>query len=251
MIIDFENLIIIFLVILLLIIIINTKEKFFNTTNDKFIDYRVIYMKTSNNIDRIQQINDMQNKLGKKINFFDAVVGKEVDLNNLKLYHRDLKFNFNYKYIGEIGCYLSHFMLIKESINSNYEYTVIFEDDFYIRDANFDKDLSKSLELLKEKNVNFDILYLGNIFENKGDHIINNIYSANTTTQLLGTHAYLINNKSASKIVDKLLNMDCAIDHKFSRSNMTNVLDILVFYPSIVKTNEDLVSIIHPETKAF
>ncbi len=241
---------IIICLVILLFLFISVKEKF-TQFNDNFIDYRVIYMKTNNNMDRLNQINLMQEKLGKKLNFFDAVVGKNVNLNKLDVYDPNITLNFKYKYIGEIGCYLSHYMLIKEAINSPYSYTVVFEDDFNISDNNFNEKLTKSLKTLENMNINFDMLYLGNILENKGEPITDNIYRASKTTQLLGTHAYLINNKSAKKILSNLNNIDCAIDHKFSRSNMTNKIDVLVFNPSIIKANGDLISIIHPENKAF
>jgi GR25 family glycosyltransferase involved in LPS biosynthesis len=51
---------------------------------------------------------------------------------------------------------------------------------------------------------------------------------------LWGTHAYLINNKNAKKIYNKLLNMDLAIDNKFKKLIDDKELNGLTIYPILV-----------------
>ena len=48
------------------------------------------------------------------------------------------------------------------TFNVNKKYTVIFEDDFKI--------------VTKKLNDNFDIIFLGNLYESKSEKIIDNIY---------------------------------------------------------------------------
>ena len=52
-------------------------------------------------------------KLNKKINIFDAVIGKNININKLDEYDKNIKLNYKFKTKTELGCYLSHLMLIK------------------------------------------------------------------------------------------------------------------------------------------
>jgi GR25 family glycosyltransferase involved in LPS biosynthesis len=115
----------------------------------------------------------MSNKLNKDIKIFEAI--KITNTTNILYYDKNIKFNFTYKFINEVGCYLSHLLLIKSLINSKYKYSVIFEDDFYIKNNNFENELNKILNKLSS----FDILYLGNSHNNHGSHYIDNIYNIN------------------------------------------------------------------------
>ncbi len=67
------------------------------------------------------------------------------------------------------------FNVDKKAINSNKKYTVIFEDDFEI--------ISKDLDT-KKVNDNFDIVYLGNLYESKSNKIIDDIYRKNNIIPL-------------------------------------------------------------------
>ena len=144
-------------------------------------------------------------------------------------------YNFNYRYKGEIGCYLSHLMLIKSLLNINTGYTVIFEDDFKIIDNNLDLKIN---DILSSIDIDFDILYLGNLNNNHSNLYKNNIYYINLQQPLWGTHAYLINNKNIKKIYNSLLNMDKAIDNKIKENFDNKILNGLVIYPNLVNQNE-------------
>ena len=229
-----------FILLLLFLYMVNYEN--FKEVSDEDISYNVIHIKKNNDV-RYKQILEMEKILGRKINFFDGVFGKDVDLNNLSIFDNNLTFNFIYRYIGEVGCYLSHFMLIKECINSSAEYSVIFEDDFVINDPNFHNNLKKTLQKI---TIDFDMLYLGNITENRGEHIIDNIYYPNRNQQILGTHGYLIKNKNALKILKALYDINMPIDHKFRVEFVKNNLNVLMLYPSIVVANNTIGSIIHP-----
>ena len=221
---------------------VNIKDEFVNIKDEDII-YNVIHIKKNNDL-RYNQILQMEKLLGKKIYFFDGIYGKNIDLNNLSIFDNNLSFNFNYRYIGEVGCYLSHFMLIKQCINSHANYSVILEDDFIINDSNFNNQLKETLEKI---TIDFDMLYLGNITENRGEQIVDNIYYPNRNEQILGTHGYLIKNKNALKILKALYNINMPIDHKFRVEFLKNNINILMLYPSIVVANNSIGSIIHPD----
>jgi GR25 family glycosyltransferase involved in LPS biosynthesis len=216
-------------------------ENFIETVDDD-ISYNVIHIKKDNEL-RYNQILEMENKLGRKINFFDGIHGKNTDIKKLDIFDKNITFNFNYRYIGEVGCYLSHFMLIKQCINSPCKYSVIFEDDFVISDPNFHNNLKSTLDKI---NIDFDMLYLGNITENRGEKLIDNIYYPDKNQQILGTHGYLIKNSNASKILKALYNINMPIDHKFRTEFLKNNINVLMLYPSIVVANNTIGSLIHP-----
>ena len=226
---------IITLVILLLCLLYNLKynirEKF---RNDENINYYVIHMKNSNN--KYNNIIKNEKKLNKTINIYDAVIGKNIDLNNLSSIDPNINFNFNYNYIGEVGCYLSHMSLIKSLINSNSKYSVIFEDDLNILDNNLNDKIN---EIINKLDDDFDIIYLGNLNNNHYERIKDNIYTINKSDFLWGTHAYIINNKNASKIYKSILNIDVAIDNKFKNNINNDILKAYVIYPILVDQNTD------------
>lgn len=197
---------------------------------DPNIEYHVIHLK--HHRERLMNIQNNRKKLGKDIDIFNAVVGKDVDLDNLQVYDPLLRNQFNHDFIGEIGCYLSHMMLIKSLFNSINNYAVIFEDDFYI----LEEDLhSKIVYYLKElEDEDFDILILGNFTNNKCTLFKSDIYTINPNEHMWGTHAYLIKNTNARKIYNLLLTMSLAIDNKFKTLLDMNLLKGYVVYPVLV-----------------
>jgi len=229
-----------FILFLVFLYMINYEN--FDETTDDNISYNVIHIKKDNDL-RYNQIIEMENKLGRKINFFDGINGKNIDFKKLNVFDDNITFDFNYRYVGEVGCYLSHFMLIKQCIDSPYKYSVIFEDDFVISDLIFHDNLKKILDKI---NIDFDMLYLGNITENRGEKLIDNIYYPNKNQQILGTHGYLIKNSNASKILKALYNINMPIDHKFRTEFLKNNINVLMLYPSIVVANNTIGSLIHP-----
>lgn len=200
-----------------------------NFQNDFIIDYYVIHIRTYKL--RYQNILFNQNKLNKNIEIYDGVVGKTLDFDNLKIFDPNLKINFKYEFINEVGCYLSHLMLIKSLLNKNTGYTVVFEDDFIILDENLDE---KIKNIINKMNIDFDIIFLGNLNNNYAENYIDDIYYINKNGYLWGTHGYLINNKNALKIYNKLLNMDLAIDNKYKKLINNDELVAFTIYPILV-----------------
>lgn len=235
---------IVLLIILLIIIyyFINNSEHFTEIEESQYIDYNVIHLKNSNNIKKKNIINN-EKKLNKKINIFDAIIGKNIDINKLNIYDENIKLNFEFKTKSELGCYLSHLMVIKKAIKSNKKYTVVFEDDFTIVSKDLNKDI---LDITKKVNDDFDIIYLGNLYESKSEQVIDNIYKKSNIIPLVGFHGILINNKNAEKIFNYLVNINETVDTSLSNLIDDNKINYYVIYPSLVNQNNNFESTLRP-----
>jgi GR25 family glycosyltransferase involved in LPS biosynthesis len=220
------------LLLIIIILFIFLTNYFENFDNINEIDYYVIHISNKNEL-RSNNIINMSNKINNKINIFEAIKGSEI--NNVLDYDQNINFNFKYNHINEVGCYLSHLLLIKSLINSKYKYTIIFEDDFNIHNIDFNEEVNKILNKIDD----FDILYLGNLTDNHGLRYKDNIYYINPNENLWGTHAYLINNKNATKIYNHLLNLNLAIDNKYKELIKNKLINAYVIYPILVSIIND------------
>jgi GR25 family glycosyltransferase involved in LPS biosynthesis len=182
----------------------------------------------------------MTNKINKYINKFEAIKGSDllddndtnnIDLNKLVKYDKNLTLKYFYEFINEIGCYLSHVVLIKSLFKTNFKYTVIFEDDFIIVNDNFNEELDTILDSITE---DFDILFIGNTVNNHGKQYKNNIYYIDDTNILWGTQGYVINNKNILKIYNNIMCIDNPIDVKYKDLIDKQILKGFVIYPIIV-----------------
>ena len=137
---------------------------------------------------------------------------------------------------GEIGCYMSHLNLLKKISESDYDgYTIIFEDDLLL-DSNFKTELNKILKNLDE-NGTIDIIYLGSLNQEKctkGIYKDNLCYLDNPW----GTHAYMVNKRSAKKIYDLIQYIDREIDIKYKDLIIENKISGLIVVPTLVKQND-------------
>ena len=62
--------------------------------------------------------------------------------------------------MGEIGCFMSHYLIWQDVIANNYEKILIFEDDILF-EPEFRQNLESLLEDLEHLKVNWDLVYLG------------------------------------------------------------------------------------------
>ena len=211
------------LVIFLILILINKysiegydniKRKRKNLKNKKFIeqfnsdefDVQLIHMKK--NTDRLINFNNYyynSDMKFKKFEIFPAIIGKEINLieyvsskgyqqilmtekTKTRIHHYDLT-------RGAVGCYLSHLNIYKKLLESNYKYTIVFEDDV-IMAADFYERLLYGLSVIPD---DWDILLLGVMClkcDIEKDYIkINRFW---------GTHGYLIKKEGARKLIEYL-----------------------------------------------
>ncbi len=229
---------VILLLLLLLLCILFNIETFTNDENNN-VTYYVIHMK--GNEKRYNNILMNEKKLNKKINIFDAINGKTLDLNNLSIFHPQLQLTYKYLYVGEVGCYLSHFMLLKSLLDKKEGYTVIFEDDLKILGDDLNKKINNLLNIIDQ---DFDMLYLGDQTNNFKDNYKEDIYYIDPNNHLWGTHAYIVKNKNIEKIYNTLLNLDVPIDCKYEEQIKNKNINGLIIHPNLVNQSYECNSII-------
>jgi len=215
------------IVILLGILCWIPQESFENYSD---ITYYVIHDRT--NQERTKNIEIQEAKLGKPIHIFDAIMGKEVDINRLSTFDSQLQNRQKVQRPNVIGCYLSHFMLIKSLLGRTQGYTMIFENDFHILTDDLDEQIQHVLQIFDK---DFDLLYFGNLNDSHSQHYKENIYDIKDV--ITGNHAYVINNRNIQKIYNVLLTMDEAVDWKYSNSMQKNELQGFAIYPVLVVQN--------------
>lgn len=190
--------------------------------------------------DRLNNIKKQQEKLSQEVIIVDAVKGDKLDLDSLVESGIVILQDGNFRQgerarKREIGCYLSH-LKIYEMIIENEEsgYTVIFEDDFIITSDSLIHDVKLAVGKLNERNIQFDILYLGNLQSNHGENIIDNLYYPDKNDVLYGAYGYLINNANINRIYDKTHIITKAIDERLTDLMKQGELNIALLHPNII-----------------
>ena len=195
-------------------------------------DYNVIHC--INNNERFENIKKMETKLEKKINIFSGIIGKNVDLTKINMYDNNLILKYKPTYIGEIGCYLSHYMLFKNLLFSNNDYTVIFEDDLTINVNDLDEKINN---ILNNIDINVDFIFLGTQSRYFGKCYKNNLFYIHERAKIWGFQGYIINNKNITKILNNIQNITCEIDIKiFSLIKQKKLFGLFV-NPSYINQN--------------
>jgi len=205
--------------------------------------------------ERIKHIQEnILSRLGEPIEIFKGIYTKHIDLNNQVEYinrfdeklHIDDGFRFYLS--GQLGCYFSHFRIIEKimdeckniKMGSPNDYSVIFEDDALFDTGIHDKINKIIFDLDVIANYDFDIIFLGNLTNNHGTRIINNIYFMDPSANCWGTHAILLNNKNIEKIYSALCNIKCEIDRHYAESIKNGKLKGLFIYPCICLQDQKL-----------
>ena len=240
--------------------------------SNSYIKYYLIHC--HQHTDRIEHINSIIKRFTRPIEIFDGIytanadMNKQLDIlqsydNNLRfnvnagkqypIYDREFMFNsnnhFQFYLPGQIGCYLSHHMIIKQVMDDKLnhknisEYTVIFEDDIQFS-SNLDLHLAITniIHDMKSINTDFDIIYLGSLNDNHETNVTNNVYRIDNTKGCFGTHAMLINNANLEKIYQSNCNIIHAIDNQYFFNTVNNHLNGFVIHPSICYQTSDLSS---------
>jgi GR25 family glycosyltransferase involved in LPS biosynthesis len=218
------------------------------------IRYYLIHCKKHN--EREKHLKKIQNNLKQPIYIFEGVytknnsIEKEDQLNFLQCFDKKLniKENFKFNLPGQIGCYLSHHLLIKkikdnkDNKNLKSNYSVIFEDDVIWELDELNIRILDIINKLKEKEKDWDLIYLGNLNNNHGKNLTNNIYYLDPRIHCFGTHALLINNKN----IEKIYEYNCLIRHEID-SHYKILIDNFkingfVIYPPLCLQNRNLIS---------
>jgi GR25 family glycosyltransferase involved in LPS biosynthesis len=235
------NYIISLLLIIIIIIFTFFKPKIYKELfeNNNIFYFYVI---TLGKKERLENIEKQQSKINNKINIFNAVQGKKLDYDKLKSSNKIIDNEIlSKKYeekMSQIGCYLSHLNIYKK-IKNDYKkgYTIIFEDDFLITTPYLINEINKSINILK-KNIDFDFIFLGNLRNNHGKNIQDNLYYLDKNINLFGTHGYIVNNKNIDKIINNLNKINTTIDDSIQDLSYKNIFNTFVIYPNLVEQEE-------------
>jgi GR25 family glycosyltransferase involved in LPS biosynthesis len=124
-----------------------------------------------------------------------------------------------------------------DKVNKN-EYSVIFEDDVTLKPHICDK-IENIINKMKSVDIDWDIIFLGNIGKNHGNHIVDNVYEIDSTRVCAGTHSLLINNKNVNKIYNTNCKIIHAIDFQYKINIDTGKLNGYVIFPPICFQNRE------------
>lgn len=194
-----------------------------------------LYVITLKQPNRLLNIHKQQKKINNTIELFDAVNGdllNEIDP-RIILHTPITQMDKTHKRV--IGCYLSHYNLYNKIVKDD-NYTIIFEDDFDIVEHDLIKKCNTILVTLKELNLEFDVIFLGNhdYNHNHGTLIKNNIYKIGHNEGLHGTQGYIVNNNNIHKLIENTNDITDPIDNKIQRLANENKMNVFAIYPYYV-----------------
>ncbi|WIV88543.1 glycosyltransferase family 25 protein [Proteus appendicitidis] len=173
-----------------------------------------------NNEDRRTHISNQFNSKNIPFLFFDAINKSNLDISE----RLNISFNNPNLTAGEKGCFLSHIFLWKKIIDENIDVAGIFEDDIYLG--------KNSEELLRNYSwvdENIDIIKI----EKSNDKIktsirpikkVSDIQIVRLKSRHLGTAGYIITNKGAHFLFDKISQnpINNPIDHEIFNDLLIN-----------------------------
>jgi len=206
-------------------------------------NYYVIHMKNSK--DRYENIKIMEQKLKHPIQIFFGINGNNIKEPNLLNFDKKLEIKNKFRSNGQLGCYLSHFLLLKEIYLNNFndDYTIIFEDDFEIT---IDDLHEKINEAISKIDIDIDFLFLGIEGYRIGEKYKDNLYFINKDLKTWGFHGYIVKNKNINRILQYLYEIIYEVDIQLFKIIKNELLIGLFIYPNYVKQNKNLISIIRP-----
>ena len=196
------------------------KKDIKNKNIDTFFD-KIYYINLKRRPDRKKHVEEQLNKYTTKYTRFEAYDGKKLNLNYVdeNIIHKDnLKDALSDKKTfgititkGAIGCAMSHHSIWEKIANSNYEKVLIVEDDIEINDNiyNFNS-------IYNEVPKDWDILYIGSGQYKKDEKITNSISKLDHAFGLFG---YIINSRSARKLLNNTFPLKQQIDSSIYKSN--------------------------------
>ena len=174
------------------------------------------------NLDRrkdrwIEATNEF-NKINCKVGRFSAIDGKK-----LKIIDTEKKINNS-----EIGCFMSHYQILKKIVNSEGDKFLILEDDIVFNN-NFNDNF-----FLYEKQLpdDWDMVYMSGNNTKPMIKITDNVYKTNGT---LALHSYFIKKKTAIDLIKLISESDynTPIDTLFIKYQQ--IANVYVFRPHLTK----------------
>jgi len=222
------------------------------------IDYYLIHCEE--HPERIPHIEWIKSRVNQPIEIFKGIFTKYYSLNhdsqryNATMYDPNIQFyDYFFWMPGQLGCYLSHHLLIKGIANREYTeegYSVILEDDAVFGEG-LHETIFKLVTQIEERQIDIDILYLGNLNEHHGVPLFENVYTLDPLNECWGTHAILIRNSSAKKIYEKNCVVRGELDKHYKWLIDNKELNGFVVYPPLCAQESRLPSTIWNNTLLY
>lgn len=208
----------------------------------KFKDCKFYLVNLDKDTDRLKKSKQELNKINiTDFERFSAVSVSNEEVENLSIFPK------KFKNLGQIGCFLSHYNILKQNKNSK-KNVCIFEDDIEFCD-----DFNERM-LYIENNLSFedwDILFLSSYYHLNSNPVWSNPEYEETKVKYIHrtyssfcTHSYIVNKKSINKILDFLENNQenfFAIDHAYIEFQKIN--KCFSFTPGCVNQRPDISNI--------
>ena len=185
--------------------------------------------------DRKNQILEQLNEQGiTNYEFFKGIIPSENDILNWNpKFCKDtnpLHVKNYRKYItGCLGCLLSHLEIMKISLSRGYENILILEDDCV-----FEKKYSDMLEIMKDFNKEYNLLYLSGSHLGEKIKITDNIYRI---TKTLTTGSYIVDKRVMEYICDNIIGYKNPVDDFYSQI-VQKKFDCYAFFPRITRQRD-------------
>jgi len=260
----YRNLVILglFIIILLLLLLLNFQsnlkkykpheQEIMNppNPNTKYMDgIDVIYWI---NLDRSSDRRIQMNTIFQDPVFKDIQIERipAVDGRNSNIVYPKLNFMYKQKNDYEYACMLSHLETIRRFSRTNHEVALIMEDDITLE---LKKYWRKSVrEIIENAPSDWEVIQLCYIINgNRTNPNQFELYQRNIRNNCVSAAAYLINNKTAKKIINSIYidgkyNLEHYIIHHADCYIFSKTITYTYKYPYFIyKSNND--SLLHPE----
>lgn len=204
------------------------------------INYYVIHC--AKHSERIQNIETNLKSIVCNLKIWNGtyVVKAENPFELFKQHDNNIFYNvddFPIKSGGQIGCYLSHHLLLKHCMENSRKsgFTVILEDDIKISN-----DFCEKINYVIENNSAFDIAFLGLLFKHGNKRGLVDSKTLDLSLNGEGTHGLLIRNSS----LEKIYKLNCfpkgPIDSHYNKCVMEGKLNSCVLFPYLCFQQRDI-----------
>jgi GR25 family glycosyltransferase involved in LPS biosynthesis len=230
----------ILIIIILFVKLFKNTERFETKHNFNDIINHIYVINLEQSKKRLNKLNHMANKSGIAIERFPAILGRKINFNylNSKGYLQNKKL---IKFNGNLGCYMSHCLLLEKIYKENkYENVLILEDDCLI-DSNFKKQMEDISDYIPN---DFDYIMLGSGIR-KGESYNDKFLQpeeGNVSGQNAGLFGYIVKVRNIPNILNliKPIRDNIFIDTVL-RSNFTK-LNVFIVKENIINHNYDFKS---------
>lgn len=210
---------------------------------------KIFVINLARSVERRQLIEKQLNQQGLDYEIFTAVDGKQLTQEEINSYMDPGKKYFRELKVGEIGCFLSHYLVLKKIAASTLKSAVIVEDDIILSE-NFSSLLKIIEPAIQPKDAFMLYASINHPVNFTTTGTIGSKYSVAETDNLraiFGTVAYAIGHEAATAISDHLLPINDVIDnwHRYVDAGYINNFKII--FPFIVKPSPAFSDIHHSE----